>query len=155
MRCGEAFDALTNDSWQGKEFREMVRISSNSCRSLVGATFGERAHRGFLGGREVRKAIRALAEFSSLSGQRTHSHTSLKYLEDALESFSRCKHSRLKEQQLRVAGDWRRTTHLKLPKRQMRPKEREHRSGRFRASLTVSTECFQERRNEKLTDVTT
>lgn len=91
LRFSKPFDALKNGTWQGKEIREMLRSLGAICAPLLssdspGKTSTERAS-----DIEVMKTIRALVEFTLLSRQRAHSQISLRYLEEALKRFYRCK----------------------------------------------------------------
>ena len=91
LRLSKPFDALKNGRWQGKEIWEMVRSLGTVCATLLssdvrGKTSSERAS-----DLEVMKTIRALVEFTSLSGLRAHSQISLKYLVKVLERYYWCK----------------------------------------------------------------
>jgi hypothetical protein len=91
LRFSKPFDALKNGSWHGKEIREMLRSLSAVCAPLLSSDVAGKTISESASDTEVMKTIRALIEFSLLASQRTHSDISLKYLDEALESFYKCK----------------------------------------------------------------
>ena len=91
LRFSKPFDALKKGTWQGKEIREMLRSLGAVCAPLLSSDTPEKNPTERTSDVEVMKTIRALVEFALLSRQRAHSTISLRYLQEALERFYRCK----------------------------------------------------------------
>jgi len=82
------FNSLKRGTWQGKEFRGMIRTLAVNCASILVCSPDDRKTAAETASDEmVMGAVRALCEFSLLVSQHNHSYLSLKALDDALKRF--------------------------------------------------------------------
>ena len=91
LRFRKPFDALKNGTWQGKEIREIVRRLGAVCAPLLSSDVRGKTPSERPSDIDMMMPIRALVEFTLLSGLRAYSQISLKYLVKALERYYRCK----------------------------------------------------------------